>query len=74
MTEKIGNVTLDYEFYPGQDFYCDGAIEDELLSIVKENKEEEFPQIIREKEAGRCFITFPTCVKISWNGCPSIKI
>ncbi|MBR2950576.1 MAG: class I SAM-dependent methyltransferase [Lachnospiraceae bacterium] len=51
MTEKIGNVTLDYEFYPGQDFYCDGAIEDELLSIVKENKEEAFPQIIREKRS-----------------------
>ena len=51
MTEKIGNVTLDYQFYPGEDFYCDGIIEDELLSIVKQHKTEEFPQIIREKRS-----------------------
>lgn len=34
-TEKIGNVTLDYSCYPGEDFYCDGASEDELLSLVQ---------------------------------------
>lgn len=51
MTEKIGNVTLDYSLYPGEDFYCDGAIEDELLSIVKNHRSEEFPQIIREKKS-----------------------
>ena len=51
MTEKIGKVTLDYSLYPGEDFYCDGAIEDELFTIVKNHKEEEFPQIIREKKS-----------------------
>ena len=25
MQEKIGKVTLDYEFYPGEDLYSDGA-------------------------------------------------
>lgn len=34
-TEKIGGVTLDYSRYPGEDFYCDGASEDELLQIVR---------------------------------------
>ena len=35
MQEKIGKITLDYKYYPGEDFYCDGDVEDELLEIVK---------------------------------------
>ena len=34
MTEQIGNVTLDYTFYQGQDQYSDGDIEDEILELV----------------------------------------
>lgn len=49
MIEQIGKVTLDYKFYPGQDFYCDGAVEDELLTIVKNNTSESYQQIIEEK-------------------------
>ena len=41
--EKIGKITLDYTLYPGQDFYSDGAIEDELLETVKNHPEEEKP-------------------------------
>lgn len=37
MHEKIGNVKLNLEFYNNQDLYTDGAIEDELLQIVKSN-------------------------------------
>ena len=33
--EQIGKVILDYSKYPGEDFYCDGAVEDELLDIVR---------------------------------------
>lgn len=50
MTEKVGNVTLDLTYYPGEDFYSDGTIEDELLAIVKEHKPCEFPEIIEEKK------------------------
>lgn len=35
MTEQIGKVKLDLSFYPGEDFYCDGTVEDEILDIVK---------------------------------------
>ena len=35
MTETIGKITLDLTKYPGEDFYCDGAVEDEILEIVK---------------------------------------
>lgn len=35
MQEKIGNVILNYEYYSGEDFYSDGAVEDELLEIAK---------------------------------------
>ncbi len=49
MTEQIGKITLDYSHYPGEDFYCDGAVEDELLDIVKNYSKVEFPRIIEER-------------------------
>lgn len=51
MTEKIGKITLDYSKYPGEDFYCDGVVEDELLEIVKEHSQEEFGQIIQDRKS-----------------------
>ncbi len=33
--EWIGKVELDYRFYPGEDKYSDGAIEDEMLELAK---------------------------------------
>ena len=39
LTEKIGNVTLNYKFYKGTDTYSDGDIEDKLLDIVKNEKD-----------------------------------
>lgn len=48
-TEKIGSVTLDLAFYPGEDYYCDGASEDELLDIVMHHGQEEYGRIIEEK-------------------------
>ncbi|MBQ3163014.1 MAG: methyltransferase domain-containing protein [Lachnospiraceae bacterium] len=50
MTEKVGKVTLDLTYYPGEDFYSDGTIEDELLAIAKEHKPDEFPEIIEKKK------------------------
>lgn len=50
MTKKVGNVTLDMTYYPGEDFYSDGAIEDELLAIAKEHAPAEFPRIIEKKK------------------------
>lgn len=49
MTEKIGSITLNYEYYPGEDLYSDGAVEDELLEIAKNYREEEFPRVIEER-------------------------
>ena len=49
MREKIGKIALDYKHYPGEDFYCDGDVEDELLEIVKSHSEEEFWKIIEEQ-------------------------
>ena len=49
MTEEvIGKIKLDYTYYPGEDFYCDGEIEDELLEIVQNHSREEFRAIIEE--------------------------
>ncbi len=39
MIEKIGNVTMNYEFYTGKDLYSDGDIEDEILQIVKTSED-----------------------------------
>lgn len=49
MTEQIGNITLDLTHYPGEDFYCDGEAEDELLAITKSCAEVEYQKIIEEK-------------------------
>ena len=45
MQEKIGNVTLDYEYYPGEDLYSDGPVEEELLEIAKNYQEKELKQL-----------------------------
>ena len=47
--EKIGKITLDYEFYPGEDYYCDGLVEDQLLHIAKNYAPVEFPALIEER-------------------------
>lgn len=49
--EKIGAVTLDYSHYPGEDYYCDGAAEDELLEIVRNVRPAHYAQAIREKKS-----------------------
>lgn len=46
--EKIGKVFLDYSKYPGEDFYCDGSVEDEILDIVKNRSQAEYAGIIEE--------------------------
>lgn len=51
MQEKIGNVTLDYEYYPGKDLYSDGAVEEELLEIAKNYREEELNKVIAERNS-----------------------
>ena len=47
--ERVGKVVLDYQFYKGQDFYCDGDIEDDLLETVQTHEEDELEKIINEK-------------------------
>jgi SAM-dependent methyltransferase len=49
--EEIGKVRLDYEKYSGKDLYCDGAVEDELLDIVKNNVPGEYGKIIEERKS-----------------------
>lgn len=46
--DKIGQVTLDYSKYPGEDLYCDGAVEDEILAIVKNLSPVEYATAVEE--------------------------
>ncbi len=50
-TEKIGRVTIDRSYYPGEDLYCDGAVEDELLQIVQEASPAGYAKIIEERKS-----------------------
>ena len=50
MIEEIGKVKLDYSKYSGEDFYCDGAEEDELLDIVKTLSPEEYAKVVEERK------------------------
>lgn len=51
LPEAVGGVKLNYKHYPGEDLYSDGAIEDEILSIVKEASRVEYPAIIEERNS-----------------------
>lgn len=49
--EEIGKIKLDLSHYPGEDYYCDGAVEDELLEIAKNYAAVEYPRIIEERKS-----------------------
>lgn len=51
MQEKIGNVTLDYTYYPGEDFYSEGAVEDEMLEAAKVWEEQDDTRLVAEKRS-----------------------
>ena len=55
LREQIGKIILDYQDYPGEDYYCDGTVEDELLQIAKNYSPVEFGQIIEEKKSWPIF-------------------
>lgn len=38
---KIGNISINYDYYTGKDLYSDGSIEDELLEAYKNGTTEE---------------------------------
>ena len=48
---QIGKVSLNYDFYPGEDLYSDGQIEEEILAIVKDEARVDFPRIIEERKS-----------------------
>ncbi|MDE6621424.1 MAG: class I SAM-dependent methyltransferase [Lachnospiraceae bacterium] len=56
--EKIGNVTMDYTYYAGQDLYSDGEIEDKMLDIAMYNSPGEFPKIIETEKSWPIFYHF----------------
>lgn len=47
--EQIGKIKLDLTRYPGEDYYCDGAVEDELLDIARNYSSVEYQRIIEER-------------------------
>ena len=49
--EQIGKIKIDLTKYPGEDLYCDGEIEDELLAITREYAEVEYRKIIEERKS-----------------------
>lgn len=51
MIEEIGKVKLELGHYPGEDYYCDGDVEDELLEIARKYSQVEYPQIIEERKS-----------------------
>ena len=49
--ETIGKIELNYEHYRGKDLYCDGVVEDEMLSIVQTYSPLEYPKVIEERKS-----------------------
>lgn len=50
MINQIGNIKIRDDFYPGEDFYCDGEVEDEILQIVKNHPESEYGDIMAKRK------------------------
>lgn len=48
LPKAIGQVSLNYDYYPGEDLYSDGTIEDEILNIVKKHSRPEFQSVIEQ--------------------------
>ena len=69
MKEYIGKVCLDDTYYPGEDLYSDGAVEDEMLKLSMEVEEEEFNREIDRRKAGPFSTIFLTSGKILPTGC-----
>ena len=44
-------MTLDYTYYPGEDLYSDGPVEEELLEIAKHYREEELNDVIAQRKS-----------------------
>lgn len=51
MKEKIGKVVLDDTYYPGEDLYSDGAVEDEMLEIARTYPENQWNHVISERKS-----------------------
>lgn len=49
LTETVGKVTLDLSKYPGEDLYCDGKVEDELLKIARDLSPVEYAKTMEER-------------------------
>lgn len=49
--EEIGKIKLDLTHYPGEDLYCDGDVEDELLDIARNYAAVEYQRIIEERKS-----------------------
>ena len=73
MTETIGKITLNLDKYPGEDYYCDGSVEDEILDIVKNTVRWNMTGSLRSERAGRSCIICLLSGKISWISFPYRK-
>lgn len=47
--EEIGKIKLNLDHYPGEDYYCDGDAEEELLDITRNYSAVEYQRIIEER-------------------------
>lgn len=47
--ETIGRIQLDLTHYPGEDYYSDGSVEDELLEIARNYAQVEYQSVIEER-------------------------
>ena len=51
MQEKIGNVVIQTQYYPGQDLYSDGEIQDRMLKIAQKYGDIEYSSVIAEEKS-----------------------
>jgi len=49
--EVVGNITLNLDYYSGEDFYSEGAAEDVLLDLVTRYSEDDYEHVIQNSRS-----------------------
>ena len=68
--ETIGSVILDLTYYSGEDLYSDGDVEEKLLEIARENREEDLNRVIAREESWPVLYHFSHIRENIINGIP----
>ena len=73
MQKKVGNVVIDDTWYPGEDLYTDGEIEDRMLCLAQQYGDIDYSEVIAREKSWPILYHFSISGKISLSWLPMGK-